>query len=423
MTSHSFRVPQAFSLCSVFCLLCSVFLPSPAVAQTASAQEIDEVRKNARVHVGPLYFTPSIQLKELGVDSNVFNAAGEQVSDFTANVSPRVDLWVPVARRALFSTAVATDLVWFREYASERSIDPQVTARGELYFNRLAFFAENAFVNTRQRPNFEIDLRSRHTRNTAIAGAELRLTPKFSVEVAGRRSDTRYDADAFFDGTSLQRTLNRKTQGVQGTIRHRLTPLTTLAVRGESLQDRFEFSPQRDADSWRVMPGVEFKPRALVKGTAYVGYRAFTPVVEGALPEFSGLVADLGLSYTLLGSTTFGVSYRRDLTYSYEEAQPFFVSNSVGASIRRALGRRFDLIVSSDRHVYNYRDLVDPAANTLPLNARIDTTWNYAASLGWRMARDGRIGFGVSYWTRESSTRRFRDYDNLRIGTTATYGF
>ena len=38
-----------------------------------------------------------------------------------------------------------------------------------------------------------------------------------------------------------------------------------------------------------------------------------------------GLVAQLGLSYTLLGSTVFGVSYSRDLTYSYDELQPFFV--------------------------------------------------------------------------------------------------
>ena len=115
-------------------------------------------------------------------------------------------------------------------------------------------------------------------------------------------------------------------------------PLTTIAVRYENLRDRFEFSPGRDADSYSVMPGVEFKPRALISGTAYVGYREFTPREPLQLPAFSGLVAQLGLSYTLLGSTTFGVSFRRDLTYSYEELQPFFVDTSVGASIRRALG-------------------------------------------------------------------------------------
>jgi hypothetical protein len=271
--------------------------------------------------------------------------------------------------------------------------------------------------------NYEIDVRSRHLRNDAAAGVDVRLTPKFSVEAAARRATTEFDADAVFDGHSLQRTLNQETTGLSMTARHRVTPLTTLAVRYQVMRDEFQYSPQRDSESYRVMPGVEFKPRALVKGTAYVGYRKFTPAAEGYLPEFSGLVAELGLSYTLLGSTTFGVSYSRDLTYSYEELQPFFVNQSAGASVRRALGPRFDVLVSADRHYYEYQQAVADVVVALPATPRADITWNYAGSVGYRLGRDGRIGLGASYWTRESTTKRFRDYDNLRFGTTVTYGF
>jgi hypothetical protein len=232
----------------------------------------------------------------------------------------------------------------------------------------------------------------------------------------------RYDADAQFDGTALQRTLNGERHGIQVTARHRLTPLTTIAARYETLRDRFEFSPSRDSHSYRIMPGVEFKPQALLKGTAYIGYRKFTPSDSRALPAFNGLVAQLGLSYTLLGTTSFGVTYRRDLTYSYEELQPFFVDASIGASIRQALGARFDVIVSADRHRYEYQDLLTapPSASGLP---RIDTTWNYAGSFGYRLGREGRVAFGISYWQRDSTTKRFRDYDNLRIGTSISHGF
>lgn len=411
-------------------LAAALAVPSLSFAQASANDEIEEIRKNAKIHVGPFYMTPLLRLKELGVDGNVFNAAGDQKSDFMFNLSPGADLWLPVARRALFTTSVATDLVWYRTYTGERSIDPQVSVRGEGYLHRLTVFAENAFVNSRQRPNFEIDIRSRHLRNDARVGAEYRITPKFSFEVAGRRLDTKYDADAVLvDGTSLQRTLNRRTVGVEATARHRVTPLTAVAVAYDNTRDRFEFSPSRDSKSYRVMPGIEFKPRALVSGSAFVGYRRFTPEDAVRLPAFEGVVAQLGLAYTLLGSTTFGVTYRRDLTYSYEERQPFFVDNAVGASIRRALGRRFDALVSVDRHRYEYRDLLpDPLtaggfASDVLLDPRIDTTWNYAASLGYRVRRAARIGFGVAYWKRESTTVRFRDYDNLRIGTTATYGF
>jgi hypothetical protein len=175
------------------------------------------------------------------------------------------------------------------------------------------------------------------------------------------------------------------------------------------------------------MPGVEFKPRALVSGSAFVGFRKFAPMEDAAFPEFTGLVANLGLSYTILGATTLGVSYVRDVNYSVEELQPYFVSNAAGASVRQALGRKFDLLASADRAVLSYRDLrfgvPAPGVPQPPLDAREDTTWIYAGSLGYRPGRQMRIGVGGSYWQRESTTRIFRNYDGLRLGTSITYGF
>jgi hypothetical protein len=397
-------------------------LPVAASAQTAGAERIDEVRSEAMSHLGPFYLTPKVFLKELGVDSNVFNSAGDPQSDFTFTVGPTVDVWLPVARRALFQGTAGSDLVWYANYSSERSIDPQFAGRGEIYLRRITLFGGHEYLNSRQRLNYEVDLRARHVENNSTAGVAVKLTPKFSVEVAGRLEETRFDADARFDGVQLQRTLNQTTTGYSVAARHRLTPLTTIVARYEAIDDEFMFAPARDSHSFRVMPGVEFKPRALVSGSAYVGYRRFTPTQTQLLPQFSGIVAQLGLSYTLLGSTTFGVSYSRDLTYSYEEARPFFVNTSVGLSVRRALGRRFDVLTSADRHVYAYEDLLGVDVTAPALDPRVDTTWNYAGSLGYRIGK-GRVGFGVTYWQRDSNARTFRDYDNLRFGTTVTYGF
>jgi hypothetical protein len=403
-------------------VLLALARPADLAAQSWT-NRVDDVRKEAPMHAGPLYARPSLWLKHIGTDSNVFNSAGDQKSDFTFTLSPQADVWVPVARRALLKTSIGTDLVWYQSYEHERSVDPRVAARGEFFLTRIMFFGESAFLNTRQRPNYEIDVRSRHEEQTLSVGTEVAVTPRLSVEVAARRLELRYDSDSYFDGTSLQRTLNRMTDGVQLVARHRLTPLTSLAVRYETLQDRFEYSPVRDSDSYRIMPGVEFKPQALLKGSAYIGYRKFTPTAAEALPEFRGLVAALDLTYTLLGATNFGASYRRDLTYSYEELQPFFIDQSVGASVRRALGRRFDLIVSADRHRYEYQNVRDEAGGTVVRPVRFDTIWGYAASVGYRFARDGRIGFGVTYRDRTSTTVRFRDYDNMQIGSSVTYGF
>jgi len=393
--------------------------PTAITTTPGSSQTIDEIRKLYHVHAGPFYVNPGLLLKELGVDTNVFNQPGDQKSDFTFTVTPKADIALPFARRGLLRTTASVDAVYYANYVSERSLDPQVTLRGEAYARRLTLFAQGAYLNTRQRPNYEIDLRSRHVETDGSAGLAMRLTSKFSVELAAHTESIRYDADQFFLGTSLQKTLNRDTTGYSVTARERLSVLTTVATRYEAFRDRFPLSPERNSDNYRIMPGVEFKPRALVSGSAYVGYRSFSPRSE-LLPAYNGLVSELALSYTLLGATTFGVTYDRDVAYSFEALNPYYLENSVGFYVRRAVGGRFDVIVNAARHRYDYRD--NPVLAGLS-DPRTDTTDTYGANLGYRLKQDTRIGFGANYYTRTSTRETFRQYDGLRIGTTVNYGF
>ena len=394
--------------------------PTSITTTPGSSQSIDEIRRTYHLRLGPLYANPGLLLKNLGVDTNVFNQPGNQQSDFTATLTPKADVALPFARRGLLRTTAAVDVVYYANYSSERSLDPQVTVRGEAYANRLTFFGQGEYLNTRQRPNYEIDLRSRHVENDVSAGASVRVTTKTSMEVALTTGKTRYNADAFFLGTSLQDTLDRDESGYSVVLRNHLTSLTAIALRYDNEQDRFPRSPVRDNDSYRVMPGVEFKPKALISGTAYVGYRKLTPK-NALLPEYSGVVSQLTLSYTLLGATVFGVSYDRDVQYSYEAINPYFLENSLGLYVRRAVGGRFDVILNAARHRYDYRDLqVETFAPVVP---RVDRTDEYGANLGYRLKRNTRLGVGAQYYTRDSTRETFRQYDGLRAGLTMNYGF
>jgi hypothetical protein len=57
------------------------------------------------------------------------------------------------------------------------------------------------------------------------------------------------------------------------------------------------------------------------------------------------------------------------------------------------------------------------------LPRRVDTTWVYAGSVGYRLARGGRVGLGLSYDDRTSTTSQVRAYQGLRVGTIVSYGF
>ncbi len=392
---------------------------APPPLTGATTQTIDEVRKDYPFHMGPLYLKPQLQLKEFGVDTNVFNQGDAPQSDFMATLTPQTQVAMTFGRRALLTSTLGTDLVYYQKFSSERSVDPQVGIRAEMYAKRLTLFAQNSYLNTRQRSNNEIDLRTRHLQNDVGGGVSVRLTPKVSVEVAGGIGKTRYK-DRVYLGQNLKETLDRDTTGFSVTALDRLTPLTTVSVRYERLRDDFPFSPDRNTNSFSVVPGVTFKPRALIKGYAALGYRSFTPN-SPLMPDYVGLVSRLNLSYSLFGSTTFGVSFDRDVAYSFEVSNPYYLDNSVGLFVRRQLTGRFDVILNATRNRADYRDLGLPTA--VPPDERTDTTDTFGGNVGYRLKGQTRLGFGASYYKRDSTRVTFREYDGFRIGMTATYGF
>lgn len=390
------------------------------IANAAGAQTQPDPRSEAQVHVGPLYLTPRLAVEEFGIDTNVFNNT-EEKQDFTFTLAPHVDVWVPFARRALLTTSVTSDIVYYQTYSSERSVNPEIKVRGDAFLGRVTPFAEGSYLLSRQRPNFEIDVRSRRDERSVKAGVDLRLSPKLSLELSGRHGRVEFDADATYNDINLQETLNRETRTASASIRHAVTPLTTLVLRAERGNDRFQFSPLRDSDTLRIMPGVEFKPVALVSGSGFVGFRRFTPL-SSSLESFSGLVANAALSYTLLGSTRFTVMVDRDVTYSYERVQPYYVVDGHGLTVRRQLVGRTDVTGGVHRQKFTYRDLLLPGAISSDLN-RVDITHVWSGSVGYRIGLGGRVGFGVVYQERETNSLRFRNYEGLRFATSVDYGF
>jgi hypothetical protein len=407
-------------------LLCSL-ASSQALAQpiapprstAGSTRAIDEIRQSDSLQLGPVYVEPAIRLKELGVDTNVFNQWENEKSDFTFTVTPRADVALPIARAGLVKAEVAADLVYFAQFVSERSVDPRVRVRAERYAQRLTMFVEESYENTRERPSYEIDVRARHVNNTLSAGTSIGVASRMSVEVAARHRSTRFDGDEFSGSQYLKETLDRDSNTFSAVTFFERNVLTSLGLLTEYQTDRFVESPVRDTNSFRIMPGVTMQPRALVNGAAWIGYRAFKPQ-SPELRSWSGLVSRLVLSHTLLGATVFAVTYDRDYQWSVETAFPYFIDNGLRASIRRAIGSRYDVIVSATRHKYDYQGLATGSPDVPPLT-RVDRVRNYGVDVGYRVKRQTRIGFGVSWWERESSQRVLQNYEDLRIGLTMAY--
>ncbi len=397
----------------------SVVLVSVAVVVSpAHAQSIgQDPRKDAKAHLGPFYLTPTFSLTNLGVDSNVFSEAANPKSDFTFVLTPRSEIALPIARRALLASKVGLDFVYFQTYVSERSVNPNVDVRGEFYMPRITLFGQETYVSTKLRQNFEIDLRSRQRQHLVRGGFEIKFSPRSSVQIAAGAGRHRFEGAAVFRGSSLKEALDYDSTSYSATFRSRRTAKTSLVLLTEVSHDRFRYAGFRNSDSIRILPGVEFAPRALISGKATIGFRRFH-TLSPTVPGFTGLVASLNLGYTLLGATRFSVQVDRDVSYSYERAEPYYLINGIGFSVRRQLFGDYDAIISGRKYRYSYRaDSLQVAPASLA-----EMTTGYSLDVGHRLGATYRLGFAVSNWSRHSGLGADRNYEGWRYGVSFTYG-
>jgi hypothetical protein len=163
---------------------------------------------------------------------------------------------------------------------------------------------------------------------------------------------------------------------------------------------------------------LSFDPAALIKGSARIGYRNFAPLVPG-LPDYKGATAAVNLAYTLLDVTRFSIEATRDIQYSYDVTQPYYLLTGASGSITQQICGPLDVVARYGAQQLAYRERAGAA---IAAANRIDHVRMYGGGIGYRLGRDARLGFNVDQQKRTSETAR-RQYDALRYGVAVTYGF
>jgi hypothetical protein len=384
----------------------------------AGAQTIPTLPDPAtiKLRLGPFLLNPSLALTNAGVDTNVFYEPDAKVParDFTITVTAQTDYWLRMGRTWLAGNT-KEDLVWYRKFSGERSANNSDTLYWLIPFNRLSIAAGGNWIRARERPGFEIDARSQRTELAGGGAAELRALSKTFLGIRGERRKVKFDQDAFFLGTNLEVELNRTTTTGGATIRHQLTPLTSVSLELAKGQDRFEFTPNRDSDSTRANGSITFSPLALISGSAQFGYRRFTPL-DTTVPGYSGSTASVNLSHVARGSTRLGLQILRDIQYSFEIQQPYYLQTGFTASAAQQIYGPVDVEIRGGRHALAYR-----SRGGTPDPDRVDHIRAFGGGIGYRVGRDLRVGVNVDHQRRTSDILP-RSYEGFRYGMAATYG-
>jgi hypothetical protein len=393
-----------------------VFLLSAGtvLAQPSSQTQPPDPVEQATLHLGPLGLNPAIVIRDVGPDNNVFNDPTNPKSDFTATVTPRLEVLThPGPLKVSWTTT--TDYVYYQTYASERGTNFGNSLRLDFDFGAFQPFVNAGFANTRDRFNREIDARARHRDEQYGAGIRVQLFEALFATAGARHSKTDFDQSAEFRGQNLASTLDRSNDTIEDGAGTAITPLTSLAVNVSRERERFVFSPERNSQTLRIMPTVTFSPLAVLTGTASFGYRRFS--TDSALvPDYRGFVSTVTLSSTVRERHHLEMTFARDLQYSYEQDVAEYVETGL------TVGWNWQIAGPIDSRLYGGRSRLHYRSPNLTDGKTDDIAHNYGFSVGWRLKEHLRAGVNGDWRGRDSERSVDRTYDNRRIYATLTWG-
>jgi hypothetical protein len=374
--------------------------------------------ENVRMRLGPLFLNPTLSLTNAGVDDNVFDdpKSASPKSDVTITATPKTDFWLRFGPSWL-SGSLREDLVYYKENVSERSANITYELAWMIPFNRITFRPSVNYLDTHDRPGFEIDTRAPRTDLTYAGEVDVKWLSKSTIVVKASRFREQFEQGTKFENIHLDDALNRVSTMESVSLEYHVTPLTTVSADYSLNQDRFSYNPARDSDSTTVGGSLKFDPAALIKGTAMMGYQDYRPRDPGT-PGYKGITAMAALSYVLLGSTRVNVTATRGVRYSYDINQPYYIQTGASFVVSQQIVGPVDVQVLGGRYELAYRNR-EGAMVAEP--DRTDHMKVIGGGIGYHFGRDTRLGFTVEQDRRDSALSAHQ-YTGLRYGFSVTYG-
>lgn len=357
------------------------------------------------LRLGPLRVAPGLTIREIGHDDNVFDEADNPKEDYVVAGTPDISVFTRL-RFVQVSAYAGSDMQYYKEYESERSIGHSFRGRMTLVGSRLTPFIGAGSHRTRSRPNGEIDVRADLQTDELSGGLAYELSTHAQAFGAAIESEVDY-RDAFQSGISLEQSLSRRSTEYQSGIRTDLTPFLSMQLRGAYREDQFRLNPNRNGASHLGTAVFVIDTAAVISGSATIGYQDYKPV-DPLVERYRGVVGSGFITYPFLELGRFNLGYNRSIEYSFDEAEAYYQDNSITLTYTHLLFGEIDVQGSTVRSFFNYGNRAGAAS-------RQDTLESYNGNLGYNLRNKTRVAANYEYARRRSPEIAIRNYIRRRV--------
>lgn len=364
---------------------------------------------------GPLKVAPGLIIRELGWDSNVFDEPESESpkEDYLAALQPDASMFARL-RFVKISAYAGSELTYFKKYESERSVGHALRGRVDLLLGRLRPFVAGGQTKTRERANGEIDVRANRKDDELSGGIAFDLSAHSLVYAAAIRTNNSFE-DALQSGVNIGESMTREGDDYSAGLRTDITPLLALTMFGGYREDKFRFLPIRNTESYYGTAQLRFAPEGVLNGTASFSYRDMTPVDPEVRP-FRGMLGSVVLGYSLLEVGRFNLGLARNLEYSFDTAEAYYLENTASLSYTHRIVGAIDVQAKAARSYFDYG-----ARNDVP--AHKDTLDTAAGSLGYNLRNRTRVALNYEYSRRRSPELAVRNYQRRRVYLSWLFAF
>lgn len=395
---------------SVILFMTLAIMPRVAAAQGLGAGPLTSSLATTEpetgvLRLGRLRVAPGVVVREIGWDSNVFDEAENPKEDYVAAVAPDISAFMRL-RFVQVSAYGGGDFNYYKTYESERSAGYAGRGRVDFLLSRVRPFVGGGRANVRTRPNGEIDVRASRVEDELSGGLAYDLSDHSAIYGSAFQQRIRY-VNALEDGIDLSAALDHNRNDYSMGVRTDITPLLSMTVSGGYQEDQFSHDALRNADSRNASLNVRIGAEAIVSGSATVTFKDYRPT-NPLLRSFRGVTAGGLMSYSFLEIGRLTFSGTRNIEYSFDAAEAFYMENSAMLYYTHRLFGKVDAQVRGGRSIFDYSfSEVTPAHK--------DTLDTGGASVGYNLNNRTRISLNYELARRRSPVLPERNYDRKRV--------
>lgn len=409
---HPALSPSRVLLAAVLVVLGGV--PQARAQQSALSVLPEEPPTVIQYRLGPFLVNPNVSVPEIGFDSNVFNEQTAPKEDYVIKLTPDIDFFSDFGVFRVSAKSGST-FTYYHRYDSERSIAQNVRGRVTARLSRVRPWVGGASVISNERSDAEIDARVKRHETELAGGVQFEVSPLALVAISANRIATRFADDEEFRGTRLAPELDRVTDMVSASLRLQATPFTTVTFNGYASRDRFDIAAIRDSSTRGGEVEISFAPEAIIRGKLAVGLREFEPD-DPALGSYRGINGRGGVSAVLLWRALVAVNYAREVRYSFDRHEGYYVETGGDVTYTQRIGGPFDVQVRVARQNL---DFGAGAASS----QRYELLDSYQVGVGYALESRSRIGVSYEHAKRTGETLSDRPFSRRRIFGSFTYEF